>query len=483
MYLKKCIALVTAAALSMSLTACAGKSGGTQATQVPSSKDEASGTEGGAESGTKGQSETMDSEFTDAIQKVLVDKEDVSISFWTSTSQRNYPYLEAMIKAFETEYPNIKVDLSHQGAVSDLMDKLTQNIVSRTTPTLSNLNPAYFPEYIDSGALIDLMPYYEDSKLGFSNEEKEAFYPFYIEEALSFSESGTMYGFPTNKKTSDIFFYNKTYFDEQGWDAPETWDEVADYSKQIKEDTGMPGFSYDVAYAEAAFKVLSMQWGSPYLNQDGSPEIGNDASREVMAFYKDNFDAGYFTMPSEMPSAGGNYSNSGFVVGECYMFVGAAAGTPYSIPKEESGHTMFEVGLAPIPQKDSANRIAFSKGEDYCIFSNATEEEKVAAWLLVKFLSRDDQNVEWLIHTGNLPITSTILEIPEYKQFLETPGDGSEDYYKAAAVKAALGMSDYMSFELVSADSSTLASDCGAMWKSVIIGGEDIEQALGKITR
>ena len=95
-----------------------------------------------------------------------------------------------------------------------------------------------------------------------------------------------------------------------------------------------------------------------------------------------------------MPSASGNYSNNGFLMAECHMIVGLAAGAFYSIPKAESGHEMFDLGVAPLPQYDTAKPCAFFKGEDYCMFANAGEEEKVAAWLLIQFMSADENNVE-----------------------------------------------------------------------------------------
>lgn len=419
-----------------------------------------------------------DTEIQEAIKKVVEDKEEVNITFWTGTGEANFPYLQAMVDGFEKEYPNITVELTNQGPLTDLMDKLTQNIVSKTTPTLSNINPSYFQEYIDSGAIVDMMPYYESKEIGLTDDEKEAIYPMYLEEAMSFGEEGTMYGFPTNKKTADVFFYNKTYFDEKGWEAPATWDEVEEYSKIIKEETGSPGFSYDVAYPESAFKMLSMQWGSAYMTGEGEADIDNEASREAIEFYKENYDKGYFTMPSEMPSSGGNYSSDGFKAKECYMFVGAAAGAPYAVPDAEAGQEEFEVGIAQIPQKDANNKLAFSKGEDYCIFSNATAEERVAAWLLIKYMSGDNANVEWFIATGNLPITKTMVEVPEYKAFLDKENDGSADYYKASAVNALLDMADYMQYEKNSPISSTLAESSGTMWQSIIIGGKDIDAAM-----
>ena len=201
--------------------------------------------------------ETEDTELAAAIQSVLVDKKEVNISFWTGTGTQNFPYLEEMVNNFMAEYPNIKVDFSNQGALTDLTTKLTQNIVSQSTPTISNISPTTFPEYINAGALVDMSRFYNDATIGYSEEERADFYQNYLDEAESFGGEGTLYGFPTNKKTANILVYNKTYFDAQGWEAPKTYDDVVAYSKAIYEATGKPGFSYDTSYADDAFKSLS----------------------------------------------------------------------------------------------------------------------------------------------------------------------------------------------------------------------------------
>lgn len=416
------------------------------------------------------------SELDKAVQSVLIDKSEVSITFWTGTGAANYPYLEAMVSAFQEEYPNIQVDMSNQGPIGELTDKLTQNIVSRSTPTLSNIDASTFPEYIASGAIIDLLPYYEHETIGLANGD-EGIFPYYLEEVKSYGPPGTMYGFPTNKKTADVLVYNKTYFDSKGWEPPRTWDEVVQYSQTIYEETGMPGFSYDNSYGDAAFMLMSQQWGSPYIHEDGTIDILNDASREAMQFYKDQVDAGLFTMPALMPSGGGKFSSAGFVMEEAYMFVGAAAGVQFAIPNPESGHKDFEIGVAPVPQKDPSHTIYFAKGEDYVIFNNATEEQRVAAWLLIAFMSRAEQNIDWLINTGNLPISQAMLEVPEYKEFLNQQPSDNPSYYKAAAVNAVLSAGD-LSFTRAIPESATLAQAVGEMWEAVMIGGGDVDQQL-----
>jgi len=418
------------------------------------------------------------SKIETAVQKVLVDKGAVEISFWTGTGAANLPYLQAMVDAFMVEYPSIKVEFSNQGAVNDLTAKLTQNIVSKTTPTLSNINSPIFPEYIASNAIVDLTPYCSDPQIGYSEKEMADFFQNYIDEVKSFSLEGTMYAWPTNKKTTDILVYNKTYFNAHGWDAPKTWDEVVAYCQVIKDETGKPGFSYDSSYGEAAFKTMSTQWGSPYVEEDGTVDIDNKASLAILEFYKENLDKGLFTLPALMPSAGGNYSNSGFVMEECYMFVGPAAGIQYDIPNISKGQKDFEVGVAALPQKNLDSPATFSKGENYAIFSNSTAEQRVAAWLLIKFLSDAENNVGWLVNTGNLPISNSQVNTEGYRTFLAS--EKGKSYYYAIAVKAALDMKDCMKYDIAFDQASQLATQVGTMWKSVLIGGASPPTSLAE---
>lgn len=418
------------------------------------------------------------SPLDEAIRSVLVDRKEVSISFWTGTGAANFPVLEEMVRAFQQQYPNIKVDFSNQGPLAELTDKLTQNIVAKSTPTLSNLDASTFPEYIASGAIVDLLPYYEHPEIGLAGKATDPF-SYYIDEVKSFSPQGTMYGFPTNKKTADVLVYNKTYFDAKGWEPPATWDDVVRYAKAIKEETGKPGFSFDNAYGDAPFALLSRQWGSPYIRDDGAIDIDNEAGRAALKFYRENMDLGYFTMPALLPSAGGKYSSNGFVKEETYMFVGAAAGIQFAIPNPESGHSSFEIGVAPVPQKDPGNPVYYSKGENYAIFSNSTEEERVAAWLLIAFLTDPGQNVNWLIRTGNLPISQAMLDEPEYRNFLDAEADNTPEYYRAAAVKAVLSV-DKLTFNKAIPKSAALAEAVGQMWEAVMIGGGDPDKLLSE---
>lgn len=469
MITKRIVSLLLAVCLISGLTACAPTE---EAAPAPSPD---AATEQTAEPAPAAEKTALEK----AIEKVVTNGEKVSITFWTGTGAANYPFLEAMVAAFGEKYPNITVDFSNQGTITELTDKLTQNIVSKSTPQLSNINSLTFPEYVENGAIVDLAEYINDPTIGFTAEEQADFFQNYLQEVKSYGPEGTMYGFPTNKKTTDILVYNKTYFDAKGWSAPTTWDQVAEYSKIIYEETGKPGFSYDTAYGDAAFKLLSTQWGSPYVTAGGVVDINNQASIDALNFYKQNMEAGYFTLPALLPSAnGGNYSNNGFVVKECYMYVGAAAGIAYALPSADKGHEVFEVGVAPVPQKSASAPVTFIKGENYVMFSNSTDEQRVATWLLIKFLSQAENNAEWLSNTGNLPISNSMVKDPNYQIFLNMANDGSATYYKAAATKVALELQDYVRLNVAFPKEGELGTEVGNMWKSIMIGGADIQSEL-----
>ena len=160
------------------------------------------------------------------------------------------------------------------------------------------------------------------------------------------------------------------------------------------------------------------------------------------------------------------------------MFVGAAAGIQYAIPGEDA-QKKFEVGTAPVPQIKDGKAVYYSKGEDYCMFANASLEEQVAGWLLIKYLSEPENNTTWYIKSGNLPVRRSMLEQPEYKEWLESK-EGDASYYKAQAVNAVLQIQDQMTFERVIPNSSKLSEACGTMWMSVMVGGADAETALSE---
>ena len=52
------------------------------------------------------------------------------------------------------------------------------------------------------------------------------------------SQFGFINAMPFNKSTY-VYFYNKTMFDELGLEAPETWDDLLNIGKTFQEEKGL----------------------------------------------------------------------------------------------------------------------------------------------------------------------------------------------------------------------------------------------------
>jgi multiple sugar transport system substrate-binding protein len=137
---------------------------------------------------------------------------------------------------------------------NDLLDKLRTAALGKAAPMVAKLPILWGVEFAAKGQLAELGP----EMLGFSREE---FWPGALK---SVTWKGKSYGVPTNNETMALI-WNAAIFKEAGLDpekAPETWDDVVAYSKQIKDKTGKNGYGM-VARVNAGntpFRFMPQLW-------------------------------------------------------------------------------------------------------------------------------------------------------------------------------------------------------------------------------
>ena len=106
--------------------------------------------------------------------------------------------------------------------------------------------------------------------------------------------------------------------------------------------------------------------------------------------------------------------------GKSYMSIGSSAGATHQAPDLVSGKAPFTVGIAPIPQIDKNAPKVISQGPSLCIFKNANEEEVLASWLFVKFLTTDAEfQAEFSMASGYFPVIESAQDDEVYKDFLQ----------------------------------------------------------------
>ena len=281
-------------------------------------------------------------------------------------------------------------------------------------------------------------------------------------------EGGKFYSLPFNKST-EVLYYNKTFFDENNLEVPTTWEELEEVSKTITELTGNPAFGFDSA--ENAFLTLVKQFGGEYTNNEGEVLFGeSDAAVKMLEMIKKNTDAGYWRLPGE-----DKYMSGPFTSGLVQMFVGSTSGAAHVINGLNETNA-FEWSAAPIPQKSEETKAVIQQGTNVVVMKqgSTTDEQVYAAYEFAKFLGTHDANLYWTMNTGYLPIRQTVVDSEEYQNYIVESGDMTKE--------AGPKQSDYYFYDVVFVtpdfSSYNVRTAAGVAVENVVLKGMEPQAAV-----
>jgi multiple sugar transport system substrate-binding protein len=411
--MKKLVALVLAAVMVFSVTACSKKTESKSSLAIPS---------GG------------------------YDGSDVTIRFYHTMGANLSTVLNAYIEDFNKIYPNIHIEASQVGSYDDVRNQISTEITVGDQPNIAYCYPDHVALYNLAGAvqtLDDLIASKEEVKradgttetLGLSDAQIADFIEGYYKEGQQFGD-GKMYTVPFSKST-EVLYYNKTFFDANGLTVPKTWDDMEALCKKIKEiDPESIPLGYD---SEANwFITMCEQSGSPYTNATGDHFVfNNDTNKNFVKKFRDWYQAGLLTTQTLY----GAYT-SGLFTAESgtrsYMSIGSSAGATHQRPAADAdGKYPFEVGIATIPQVNASSPKVISQGPSVCIFKKDNVQEVIASWLFVKFLTTNVAfQAEFSMTSGYVPVLKSVGQNATYADFISKADGGN--YISALSAKICL---------------------------------------------
>lgn len=371
------------------------------------------------------------------------DGSDVTITFRHITKKDNQlAVLDQAIADFNVLYPNIHVELDQRDNYSAVLDTTTTNIASQNKKETPNITVCYADHvatYNQSNAVVALDDLINDPEIGLTEEQKADYVPGFYAEGANFGD-GKMYILPFNKST-EVMYYDKTFFDANGLTVPTTWDELEEVCAKIKEiDPNSIPLGYD---SEGNwFITMTEQYGSDYTSATEPHYLfDNDTNKAFVKKFNEWYNKGYVT------TAGlyGAYTSGLFTSTtetRCYMCIGSSAGATYQRPqKAEDGSYPFEVGIATIPQVDVNNRKVISQGPSLCIFDKDDKQEVLASWLFVKFLTSDPTfQANFAMASGYMPVIQSVTATPDFQAYLEKADGG--DNIAMLSMKVSMDQTD-----------------------------------------
>ena len=350
----------------------------------------------------------------------------VTINFYHTMGANLREVLDAFIIEFNKIYPNITVVHEQVGGYEDVRDQIKTELTVGNQPNIAYCYPDHVALYNVAKAVVtlddliasDITVTREDGTtetLGLTAEQQADFIEGYYNEGKEFGD-GKMYTLPFSKST-EVLYYNKTFFEANNLTVPTTWDELEEVCKKIKEiDPESIPLGYD---SESNwFITMCEQLGSDYTSATGEHYLfNNDTNKQFVKRFREWYQKEYVTTQEIY----GAYTSGLFTATtgqRSYMSIGSSAGAKHQRPAaNDKGEYPFEVGIATIPQVDANNPKVISQGPSVCIFKDANPQEVIASWLFVKFLTTNvNFQAAFSDASGYVPVLKSVADHPTYKE-------------------------------------------------------------------
>ncbi len=383
------------------------------------------------------------------VPAVGYDGSEVTLRFYHTMGTNLSTVLDEYIAEFNKLYPNIHIEWTQVGSYDDVRDQISTEITVSNQPNIAYCYPDHVARYNLAGCVATLDNFINSDIvvtradgtteiLGLTQEQKDDFIEGYYNEGKQFGD-GLMYTMPLSKST-EVLYYNKTFFDENGIEVPTTWDELEAVCAKIKAiDPNSIPLGYD---SEGNwFITMCEQLNSPYTSATGDHYLfNNETNIDFVKKFRSWYDKGYLTTQTLY----GAYTSGLFTSTtspKSYMSIGSSAGATYQRPSKIDGEYPFEVGIASIPQVSQTNRKVISQGPSLVIFSKANAQEVVASWLFVKYVTTNVEfQAAFAMASGYVPVLKSVAENPVYAEFIDS-ADGY-DFVAALSAKVCLEQED-----------------------------------------
>ncbi len=411
----------------------------------------------------------------------------VEITFYHTMGQNLRDVLDYYIVEFNKLHPNIKIVSEQVGGYDDVREQISTEIPAGNQPNIAYCYPDHVALYNLAGAVAHLDNLI-DSKIevtredgtkeiiGLTDEQKADFIEGYYNEGKQFGD-GLMYTMPLSKST-EVLYYNKTFFEANNLTVPTTWDELEKVCEQIKKiDPESIPLGYD---SEGNwFITMCEQSNSPYTSAgDDHYLFDNDTNKAFVKKFNGWYNKGYLTTQTLY----GAYTSGLFTAQEgikSYMSIGSSAGATHQRPDKVDGAYPFEVGIATIPQLSKDNQKVISQGPSLCIFQKSNPQEVIASWLFVKFLTTNVAfQAEFGMASGYVPVLKSVSENEVYADYLNSADGG--DYVSALAAKICLDQQDAYYTSPAFNGSSIARDQVGALMSKCLVLTEDIDNQINR---
>ena len=306
------------------------------------------------------------------------------LSGWQSSDAENKA-LSDTVAAFQTAYPNVKVD--YKVITGDYPTVMATNFASHNVPDLFYVDASFGQPWADSSFLEPLDDYI--AKQGF---DTSTFFPGYLSPFKG--SDGKTYGLPKDGNTIGM-----AYNSDVVTTAPATLDDLLTAAQGLKGQSGLkapmclnPGLDRGLAFVYAQ--------GGHIVSDDGTQNmVDTPETKAAVQWYLDLFKNGLGMTASDM---GDDWC--GTSLGKKHAAITFEGG--WLDPAMTSTYPDVKYAWAQMPTGSSGSPVTISYTAAYAIGADAKNKDQ--AWTLMQYLVGKDGMTKWTEGGVALPSRSDV---------------------------------------------------------------------------
>lgn len=347
------------------------------------------------------------------VQTEVETAEAINIIMWHSMGGRNGEAIDALVSAFNESQDKVVLEAQYQGTYDDAITKL-RSTAPGEGPDIMQLYDIGTRWMIDSGYALTMQDFINADQYDISDYEKNILAYYTLD--------GKLYSMPFNC-SSPVILYNKEAVAAAGLDPMKDFGSIEALqaaAQTLVEKGGVSVGGSIPNYSWVFEQFVSMQDQDFLDNNNGRTDratkvvIGENGAgltqltkwKEFAASpYTETYGKG--TAESKKQFANGTL---GFIVDSCSVYVDSQA----------AAEGVFNVGFAPLPTVSDGDTGGVSVGGgSLWIMDNKDANKASAAWQFIKFATQPEQQANWSIGTGYVPIRTSAVDVDFYQDYLK----------------------------------------------------------------
>lgn len=327
--------------------------------------------------------------------------EPTEITFWTALSGDYDACIQKIAADFNASQDQWKVVPEYQGNYYDIAAKIQAALLDGNEPELVQMECSRTPLFSDFGVFEELT----DELAAVDLDAKNYFYNGFMVDC-DWGEG--LYALPFNRSTP-MFYYNKTLFEENGIKVPTTWDELHEAAKALSIPDTRWGF--EVPIDQWFFCCFVRQCAGELMNEEKTEvAFNNETGTACLQWMRDMIEDGSMKAPPGSEYNGYEAARSDFAAGITTMII-SSTGDLGLLNKTCD----FEVGTAFLP--GNPNYGVVTGGANVCVL--AGHEDKIDGTMaFLKYLTSADVAGQWAVDTGYVPTSEAAANSAVYQQYL-----------------------------------------------------------------